>query len=281
MSQSEDVLKKMEALLKKHQGGNLNSAALEEPADLSAHSPHISHDNPAIPTLTDVAVNAPPRLRARDAIPVVNNRMSQPSAADTALELDLDPYFIVPTGEDIAPEKVTLPSFDVESISAAPAPSEIEIDADTFIPSPAVPVEPPLPDLEHAPRIERHAAPPATPVADSVVEPPRYEAPPKPLANNYATFSSLAKESPEQITDSFTEQVLRHLDKHLKKALETSITPQLAKSLDKALSSMLDQFSLHIEHMVRETIARELNKQLESLRTNRAGNHSKQPDDPV
>ena len=277
MSQSEDVLKKMEALLKKHQGGNLSSDAFEEPADLSAHSAQISHDNPAIPTLTDVAVNAPPRQRARDAIPVVNDRVSQPPAADAALELDLDPYFIAPSGEIIAPEKETLPSFDAENISAAPAPSEIEVDADTFIPPPAVPVEPPLPDFEHAPTIESDATPTAAPV----VEPPRYAAPPKPPANNYATLSSTAKDSSEQITDSFTEQVLRHLDKHLKKALETSITPQLAKSLDKALSSMLDQFSLHIEHMVRETIARELNKQLESLRTNRAGNASKQPDDPV
>lgn len=281
MSQSEDVLKKMEALLKKHQGGNLSPAALEETADLSAHSARISHDNPAIPTLTDVAVNATPRQRARDATPIVNDRTSRPPAADTALELDLDPYFIVPSGEVIAPEKVTPPLLDVEIISAAPAPSEIKVDADISIPSPAVPVEPPLPDIEHAPKIEKGATSPAAPVVELIVEPPRYEAPPRPPANNYATLSSPAKDSSEQITDSFTEQVLRHLDKHLKKALETSITPQLAKSLDKALSSMLDQFSLHIEHMVRETISRELNKQLENLRTSRSANHTKQPDDPV
>ena len=265
MSQSEDVLKKMEALLKKHQGSNLSVAAAEEATALSGHSRHSLHDNPAIPTLTDIAVNATPHQRAHDPIPILNDPIAPRIAPDTALELDLDPYFISPPADPIAPE-VAAPSLplDMEIISAAPAPFENEIEA-------------PLPDLEPVQTTEIYA----TPALEPVVELPRYEPPPSPPANPYATLSNPPKESAEQITDSFTEQVLRHLDKHLKRALETSITPQLANSLDKALSSMLDQFSLHIEHMVRETIARELNKQLESLRTNRPSNHSKQPNDPV
>jgi hypothetical protein len=65
-----------------------------------------------------------------------------------------------------------------------------------------------------------------------------------------------------QISDSLSEQVLRNIDQKLQQVLEKNIAPQLARTLDKALSSMLDQFSTHIEYTVRESITQELEKQL-------------------
>ena len=84
-------------------------------------------------------------------------------------------------------------------------------------------------------------------------------------------------ESATLVSDSLTEQILRSLDQHLQKAVENSLAPQVANSIDKALSSMLDQFSIHIEYMVQEAITKELQKQFSALKTVSTGNSDPSP----
>lgn len=64
----------------------------------------------------------------------------------------------------------------------------------------------------------------------------------------------------------FASMALKDIDKHLQRLVEEKIGPQLTLTMDRALATMLDQFSTHIEYLVRESVALELQKQLEALR---------------
>ncbi|MDA8095510.1 MAG: hypothetical protein M0T84_16700 [Betaproteobacteria bacterium] len=88
-------------------------------------------------------------------------------------------------------------------------------------------------------------------------EPPTHPAP-TPWGLGPATPPAIEDASP--INDSATEVLLRAVDKHLEKCLQTVIAPRLAQSLDAALSAMIEQFRIHIEHIVRETVASELRR---------------------
>ncbi len=71
---------------------------------------------------------------------------------------------------------------------------------------------------------------------------------------------------PQGAPDSVTEHTMRDMDKHLQRLVEEKLGPQLTATMDRALAGMLDQFSTHIEYLVRESVALELQKQLEALR---------------
>ncbi len=94
-----------------------------------------------------------------------------------------------------------------------------------------------------------------TPVEPSP-PPPRPHSPPR--EREPAASPPLEDSSP--INDSATEVLLRAVDKHLEKCLQTVIAPRLAQSLDTALSAMIEQFRIHIEHIVRETVTSELRR---------------------
>lgn len=58
---------------------------------------------------------------------------------------------------------------------------------------------------------------------------------------------------------------LDHLDPELRSALEQELSAHVIAALDQALAAMLDQFSGHLESMVRDAVAQELNHQLPEL----------------
>lgn len=72
--------------------------------------------------------------------------------------------------------------------------------------------------------------------------------------------------APEEASPAVAELALKDLDKHLQRLIEEKLGPQLTATMDRALANMLDQFSTHIEYLVRESVALELQKQLEALR---------------
>lgn len=72
--------------------------------------------------------------------------------------------------------------------------------------------------------------------------------------------------APEEASPAVAEFALKDMDKHLQRLVEEKLGPQLTATMDRALANMLDQFSTHIEYLVRESVALELQKQLEALR---------------
>ncbi len=72
--------------------------------------------------------------------------------------------------------------------------------------------------------------------------------------------------APEEASPAAAEFALKDLDEHLLRLVEEKLGPQLTATMDRALANMLDQFSTHIEYLVRESVALELQKQLEALR---------------
>lgn len=63
-----------------------------------------------------------------------------------------------------------------------------------------------------------------------------------------------------------------HLDPHALALLEQQISTHIIAAMDKSLAVMLDQFGTHLESLVRETVARELQTQLpELLRQDKRG----------
>lgn len=85
------------------------------------------------------------------------------------------------------------------------------------------------------------------------------------------------------VSDSAIEQLARDLEKKLLATLEKSVVPRLSQSVDQTLSSLLDQFAMHMEYLVRETVAQELAKHLAALREaqDSHGPGDSRPDHPV
>ncbi len=71
------------------------------------------------------------------------------------------------------------------------------------------------------------------------------------------------------ITDDSTsvldDSVLDHLDPQLRSLLEQQLSAHVIAALDQALAAMLNQFSGHLESMVRDAVAQELQLQLPEL----------------
>jgi hypothetical protein len=82
------------------------------------------------------------------------------------------------------------------------------------------------------------------------------------------------------ISDSVAEQLLASLQQQVPRLLEQAIVPKLAAALDREISALIDQFTIHIEYVVRDAITSELQKQLPQLEA-RLANTGKPPVDPV
>jgi hypothetical protein len=76
---------------------------------------------------------------------------------------------------------------------------------------------------------------------------------------------ALSEETIQLIADTIKGDVARILDIQLQQALAQQLQNSLHVALDRALSSMLDQFVIHIEEVVKVSIASELKKQLDEL----------------
>ena len=241
MASEKDIFEKMDALVRKH-----------HPTPAQPVTDAASPVKPAsanIPTLTDIIPD--PSLDSeleQDLIPLLTESIQVPQAlaTESGLELDLDPYFTI-----TAPEPLQSPALEVIE-KFVPPEASAQADAIAF---------PKLEEPLFTEIVELNATPPAAPVTEVQQD----TIPAAPL---------LSAEALTQFSDALSEQLMRALDQRLQQAVDKKIAPQLAQTVDKALSSMLDQFSVNIEDMVRESIAQELQRQLTALLNNSDNNKS-------
>ncbi len=257
MSNEKDIFEKMDALVRKH-----HPASTQPTSSPTAQAKSAAAD---IPMLTDII--AEPGLDTelrRDLIPLLTEtfdpRQTQSSPAKSVLELDLDPFFTLPVAE---PQSILAPKPKAEPIAqAAPVTTESI----------------PLPKLDG-------------PLFTEIIELNTLETPPPAQAplETAPTSDIMSSDALAHFSDALSEQLIRAIDTRLQQTVDKKIAPQLAQTVDKALSSMLDQFSVNIEDMVREAIALELQRQLSALlntpanskSASSASNHSAETGDSV
>lgn len=256
MASEKDIFEKMDALVRKHH------PAATQPAMTTA--PPVRPAAAGIPTLTEIipelTLDADPEL---DLIPLLTEAIhppqAQPVVSEVEVELDLDPFFSISAPEPLLPEAEL----------SGEQPPEI-VSEKSGIPSFPKSEGPLFTEI-----IELDAA--AKAPLDEVQQ------------ETVPAAAVLSTEALAQFSDALSEQLMRALDQRLQQAVDKKIAPQIAQTVDKALSSMLDQFSVNIEFMVREAIAQELQRQLIALLNGSdssksepsSSNSSAHPDDSV
>lgn len=191
---------------------------------------------PDIPVLTEVLVPPPIDL---DAIPVLTDVVGvEESAADDAP---------IPFPELLPLEPVAAEEEAVAASPAAPIALEFDIPPGArYVALDREPVEPTPQPTAPEPDLRTLA------VEDGTRMP--------------APVHALSEETIQLIADTIKADVARILDAQLQQALAQQLQTSLHVALDRALASMLDQFVIHIEEVVRSAIANELEKQLGALR---------------
>jgi hypothetical protein len=209
----EDVLDKLDALLKKHVASE-----------------------PDIPVLTDIL--GPP-LVDLDIIPVLTEEidLASPALPATPIELDL---VHKPVPDDPAQQYA-----ETAAMLARLEAVEAEVQADVEARIAKVQAAPGQTPSIEIPQHARYVALPLTPAAEPTSAP-----------------SLLPDETVKKIAALIEADVARILKTSLHQTLSEELSGMLNSSLDKAVSSMLDQFMIHIEDVVRTSIADELQKQL-------------------
>ena len=195
---------------------------------------------PDIPVLTDI-LGQP--LVDLNLVPVLTEEIdfTSPALPATPIELDLV--------HKPVPENPAAQHAETETMLARLEAVEAEVQADVdariakvqAVPKPALSIEI-SPDA-------RYVALPLTPAAEPVSAP-----------------TLLPDETVKKIAALIEADVARILKTSLHQTLSEELSGMLSSSLDKALSSMLDQFMIHIEDVVRTSIADELQKQLAPFR---------------
>ena len=203
---------------------------------MKRHRPEVD-----VPVLTDIVVPSPLDL---DAIPVLTEEVSHPDE---------------PAPEDTPPFPELLPDLPPESlplVSSAPTSAEAQPAAPP--PGEAPPSPPPVLEFEIPPEaryVRLDDLTPTPPAGES--SPPAVQAqPPAPALH------VLSEETIQLIADTIKADVAKILDAQLQQALAQQLQASLHLALDRALASMLDQFMIHMEEVVRLSIASELQKQL-------------------
>jgi hypothetical protein len=296
MSQNDDILHKADALLNRHHAGS----HLPEP-EQQPESGYLHGYQADIPTLTEI-------VPERDLASELERELIPTLTEPIHLELDLDPDYgyhhhdahALTGTETQAPEvaeefmldEAMLESAEAEAEAAMVAQFEEMLSAAEFLPEATVAAEEPVGQtgesavVEHVPLpdaaeavVEASAEPEAVPEAAPAVQPPV----PEPEAVPYAAAavsSAYRVERRMHISDSVAEQLLASLQQQVPKLLEQAIVPKLAAALDREISALIDQFTIHIEYVVRDAITSELQKQLPELEA-RLANTGKPPVDPV
>lgn len=162
---------------------------------------------------------------------------SEPSLDLTAASLNSSPDEVTPAGELEATRYLETETLQAEAASSEQAdgmPQETQDEAAEIVPAYSGPPETLIPD------------PTETSNEDTMLI--------------FDDMDKLPKDA------DFASMALKDIDKHLQRLVEEKIGPQLTLTMDRALATMLDQFSTHIEYLVRESVALELQKQLEALR---------------
>lgn len=192
---------------------------------------------PDIPVLTDILEPPPVDLGA---IPLLTEEVASapPQAVwDTPLELDLVPE---PMHDDPAPQHA-----ETETVLARLEAVEAEVQADVdarIARAQSMPDQ--TPSIEIAPGA-RYVTLPLTQMIEPSVPP-----------------AILPEETVKKIAELIEADIARVLKTSLHQALSQELDGMLNSALDKALSSILDQFMIHMEDVVRNSIADELQKQL-------------------
>jgi len=262
----EDVLNKMDALLKKHHATEPDIPVLTDIVE------HPRLDLEAIPVLTEEvelaaeAYQAPPIAPAPAVAPMEPSPAQQVAPVEEQVQAPLPEIAIDLVHPSVAE---ATPASDTNSVlqrlEAVEAEVQAEIDArigkTQSAPKQRASIEVP-PDarfISLAAIIPEPAASVNTPLAT-----------PSALTLAPPVASSAAAQLPEdlvkQVAAMIEADVGRIIKKQLHQSLDEELSGMLNHALDKALSSMLEQFMVHLEEVVRIAIADELKKQLAPFR---------------
>jgi hypothetical protein len=256
----EDVLNKLDALLKKHAPSEPEIPVLTDLVE----QPLI--DLEAIPVLTDEI--------ALDLNPVAAEAIAPQAAAPEApIDLDLVHESFLKAA---APQSAHGPAApEAESVLARLEAVEAEVQAEIegrIAQTQAMPSAPPSIEIpQQAQYIPLPAAPPPTPVPAATPQP---ETEPSAVGApiTIAAPTQLPEETVLQIASLIEADVARMIKNNLHQTLAEELPGMLNSALDKALSSMLEQFMVHMEEVVRSAIADELKKQLAPFKRPASGN---------
>ncbi len=85
----------------------------------------------------------------------------------------------------------------------------------------------------------------------------------------FLLLEDVEEQAPETATDDgslqLSGQSLQNLDRQIHEILDQRLSAHIVSALDQAMSSMLDQFAMQLESVVREAVAQELRKQLGAI----------------
>jgi hypothetical protein len=264
----DNVLDKLDALLKRHQRPD-------------------EHD---IPVLTDIVT--PPQIDL-NAIPVLTEEVSS-KTSEAPVELDLLPEVTevapaepVPVTREAEPLP-SLPDLEFEPMldftAESRAPEEMREPLDLVVG--VAPAEAAIEMESTAEAPYEIEIPPAAAYIDLTAEvsavpglgEPEMAAPESVTA---AAPQALSQQTVQLIADTVKIDIAKIIDEHLQHALAQQLKNVLHVALDRALASMLDQFVVNIEEVVRASIADELQKQLAPFkRPSASPTATRPPDNP-
>lgn len=220
----ENVLDKLDALLKKH-----------------------STTEPDIPVLTDLVEE--PRVDL-NVIPVlteeimVNPAQAFAEIAEPSSPIELDLVHESTRWSPLPPIETALVLARLEAVEA-----EVHAEVEARI-AQTRSAPKPLPSIEIPPKVHYvtlAAAPEAKPSAPEFIPP---------------ASAPLPADALTHITAMIEADVARIIKNSLHQTLSEKLPGMVNSALDKALSSMLEQFMMHLEEVVRSSIEDELKKQL-------------------
>ena len=295
--QGDDVFSKLDALLRKHHPDTFDEKAPSVPGPQPSGD-GIPPGSPPIPVLTDEILPPLPPEQAVE-IPVLTEIVDTRQLPPLPIELDLvpEPYISLDQESQLSeeasilleklgdveksfteqlPPETTQPEEElieiaaIEPLTIQPEPEPELIHEPEPEPAPvlAEPEPEPEPILELKQETEAETPPPVAELPEEPVfaMPPEEPAPVAPSSGpavpEQPAQPLLTPEILEQLLDSLMEQALQKMDRQLQDTLQNRLSSQLTVALDRTLSSMLDQFAMNIEHMVREAVSQELRKQL-------------------
>jgi len=250
----EDVLNKLDALMKKHAPSEPEIPVLTDLVE----QPRV--DLEAIPILTDeVALDLQPnvaKLAAPEPAPTSTPAIAVPheiTEPEKPIELDL-------VHESFSHAAVPAPAIpETESVLARLEAVEAEMQAEINARIAQTQLEPQVPSSIEIPQEVQYVSLTAAPAPEAA-----------PIAVSVPT--RLPEETVQQIAALIEADVARMIKDNLHQTLAEELPGMLNSALDKALSSMLEQFMMHMEEVVRSAIADELKKQLAPFKRPAPGN---------
>lgn len=271
----EDVLNKLDALMKKHAS---NEPEIPVLTDL-VEQPRIDLD--AIPVLTDeIPLDLSPDMaeiaqeKPEPSLPPTSS--DEFVAPEIPIELDLvhESFLHNPAPAIMPSPSPATPAQEPESVLARLEAVEAEVQAEIearIAQAQLVPNTPMIEIPQEAQYISLAStlAPAPTPAPAPIVEPES-----RPAATLAAEIAptQLPEETVQQIAALIEADVARMIKNNLHQTLGEELPGMLNSALDKALSSMLEQFMVHMEEVVRSAIADELKKQLAPFKRPASGN---------